>query len=137
MNWRLVLSLSVVGVIMAFAGVFGFSGRTSTLVWLLIFIIYAIIIAWKVTGRYFLHAFLVGVVNGVWIGIVQAIFITTYFANHHVIRGIYKMLPLNGHHRILVLLMGLLVGVISGLITGLITFAAEKLMKKKSRLMQS
>ncbi len=137
MNWKLILSLSILGVAMAIAGVFGFSGMTSTIVWLLIFIIYAVIIVWKAKNRYFLHAFLVSVLNGLWIGIVQAVFITTYFANHHVISRIYKMLPLNSHRRVLMVITGVLIGVISGPITGLITFAAGRLMKRRSHVAQS
>lgn len=131
MNWRLILLLTLFGIVLAFAGVFGLPGRYEAIIWLIVFIIYAVIIVRKTTGKYFLHAFLISIMNGVWVGIIHAAFISTYLANHRVIRGIYKTIPLSYHRRIMTVIMGLALGVIMGVIAGLIAYAAEKTMKKK------
>jgi len=136
-NWKLIFLLSLFGIAMAFAGVFGISGRVQTLIWLIILIFYAVVIVRQTTGRYFLHAFTVSVVNGIWIGIIQAAFISAYLRNHHIIKGIYKMMPLISHRRVLMVIMGLLTGAIMGLIAGLIAFAAGKIMKKTEPPSQS
>lgn len=131
MNWKLILLLSLFGIVLAFAGVLGLPGRYEAIIWLIVFIIYAVIIVRKTTGKYFLHAFLTSIINGVWIGIIHAAFMSTYLGNHQVIRGIYKTMPLSYHRRIMTVIMGLALGIIMGIIAGLVAYAAEKTMKKK------
>ncbi len=130
-NWKLILLLTLFGIALAFAGVLGLPGRYEAIIWPVIFIIYAVIIVRKTTGKYFLHAFLTSIINGVWIGVIHAAFMSTYLANHHVISEFYKTMPLSYHRRIMTVIMGLALGVIMGVIAGLVAYAAEKTMKKK------
>ena len=131
MNWRLVLLLSIFGVVMAFAGVFFISGRTEALLWPVIFVIYAVIIVHALPGRYFIHAFAACVINGLWSGIIHAACMTTYLENHHVIREIYKTMPLADHRRIATVLGGIGLGLLMGIIAGLVAYAVGRIWKKK------
>ncbi len=131
MNWKLIFLLAILGIAMAFAGVLGLRGRIEGLVWLVIFIFYAIIIVRNTAGKYFLHAFITCVINGIWIGIIHAAFISTYLANHRVIAGIYRTMPLSNHRRIMTMIAGLMTGLLMGVIAGLTTFAVGKITKKK------
>ena len=74
MNWKLIFTLSLFGVAMAIASLFDVTHGIEPFLWLIIFIVYAIVIAKKVGGKYFLHGFLVSFFNGVWIAIIHAAF---------------------------------------------------------------
>jgi TctA family transporter len=130
-NWKLIFLLTLFGVAIAFAGVLGLPGRIEAYIWLFVFVIYAAIIVRKTTGKYFLHAFAACTISGVWIGIIHAIFISTYLADHHVIRQVYKMMPLSHHRRLLSVIMGTIIGVLMGIIAGLIAHAFGKITKKR------
>jgi len=137
MNWKIIFLLSLTGVVMAFAGVIGLPGRMAALLWMVIFLIYAVIIVRGTSGRYFLHAFYVSLLNGLWTGIIHVAFISTFLANHHVIRGVYKMLPLNNHRRVLMFISELMIGVALGIFSGLITFAAGRIARKREPSVQT
>jgi hypothetical protein len=136
-NWKLIFLLTLFGVAMGIAGVIGLRGRIEAIVWLIIFIIYAVIIVKQTPGRYFIQAFIVSVIDGVWIGIIHAIFVSTYLANHHVIAGAFRTLPLHSHRRIWMVILGPVVGAIIGVIAGLVAMAVGKLLKKKTPAVQS
>jgi len=87
MNWRLIFALSLFGVVMAVAGLFGLTRGTEPLLWLVIFIIYAICIAQYAGGKYFLHGFLVSLLNGVWIAIIHFAFFPMFLRNNPDVTG--------------------------------------------------
>ena len=130
MNWKLIFTLSLVGVIMAFATVFGFISETEPYLWFLIFIFYAVWIIRHVDGKYFLHGFLVSVINGVWISIIHATFFSTYIANNPEQMDAYAKFPQSISPRIMILIVGPVIGAITGLIAGLFALIAGKLLKK-------
>ena len=88
MNWKIIFQLSVFGLIMAFTTVWLIPEKIEPVFWVLIFIFCAWVIAKSCRGRYFLHGFLVSLVNCVWITIVHILFYNDYIANHP---GIAKM----------------------------------------------
>jgi hypothetical protein len=129
MNWKLIFSLSLFGLAMAFATVFFIPSNIEPIFWLVIFIICAYIIAKKYTGKYFLHGFLVSLVNSVWITAVHVIFFGTYIANHPDMVSMTAQMP--GHPRLMMVIMGPLFGAAFGLILGLFAFIASKIVKKQ------
>src|ERR1700754_3252766 len=82
MNWKLLIQLSVFGLIMAFATVFLIPEKFEPFFWLAIFLFTAYVIAKVCTGKYFLQGFVVGLFNCAWITIVHLLFYSTYIANH-------------------------------------------------------
>ena len=130
MNWKLIFTLSLFGVAMAVAGVFGLTRKIEPLLWLVIFVIYAICIAKYCAGKYFLHGFLVSLINGVWIALIHAAFFPTFIKNNPDMVVAFKNLPANISLRALNLMIGPFVGAIFGLVAGLFAWIAAKLLKK-------
>ena len=133
MNWKLIIQLSVFGLIMAIATVSLIPQTFEPLFWLVIFGFCAWVIAQACPGKYFLHGFLVSMANCVWITGVHLIFFDSY-TNHHPDMAAMgdKMPPGMGiHPRVLMLVFGPVVGAVSGLILGLFAFIASKIVKKK------
>jgi len=131
MNWKLIFQLSVFGLIMSFATLSLVSTSMEWIFWLVIFIFCAYVIAKVCTGKYFLHGFLVCLVNCVWITAVHGFFYSYYFA-HHPEMAVSNGMPsyMIMHPRQMMLLFGPLAGAGSGLVLGLFAFIASKIVKK-------
>ena len=130
MNWKLIFQLSLFGLVMAVATVFWIPSKIEPVFWLIIFVICAYLIAKNCSGKYFLHGFLVSLVNCVWITAAHVLFFTTYMANHPEMRTMSAQMPLQSHPRLMMLIMGPFFGVIFGLVLGLFAFIAGKIIKK-------
>lgn len=127
MNWKLILALSLFGLAIAIASLFGL-GMLEPLLWLVVFIIYAWVIAKRAPGKYFLHGFLVSVVNSVWITAIHATFFSIYAKNNP---QFIQSAPPGINPRVLMIIMGPLFGVLFGVVAGLFAFIASKLVKKQ------
>jgi hypothetical protein len=130
MDRRLIFTLSLFGVAMAVAGVFGLTGRAEPIVWLLIFVIYAVVIARRAPGRFFLHAFAVSVLNGIWIAVIHAAFFPTFIANNPGMLEDYNRMPHPLPPRAMMFVMGPVIGAVSGLVAGLFAVFAGMVMKR-------
>jgi len=123
MNWKLIFTLSLFGLAMAIASLFGL-GLFEFVLWLIIFIIYAWVIATRAPGKYFLHGFLVSVVNSIWITAIHCGFFPMYVkSNPQMVQGT----PPGMNPRIIMIVAGPIVGVILGVIAGLFAFIASKI----------
>jgi hypothetical protein len=127
MNWKLILALSLFGLAMAVGSLFGL-GLAEPILWLVIFIIYALVIAKRAPGKYFLHGFLVSVVNSVWITAIHAGFFSIYAKNNP---QFVQSTPPGMNPRLLMIIMGPFFGVLFGLVAGLFAFIASKIVKKQ------
>jgi len=132
MNLKLILQLSLFGLIMAFATVSLIPEKVEFVFWLAIFVFVALVIAKAAPGKYFLHGFLVSVFNSIWITAVHIIFVNSYNIHHP---DMAKMSENAGyfttHPRIMMLCMAIPFGVMFGLFQGLFAFVASKLVKGK------
>jgi hypothetical protein len=132
MNWKLIFQLSVFGLIMAFGTVSLIPEKVEPAFWLVIFIFCAIVIAKVCPGKYFLHGFLVPLVNCVWITAVHLFFYKNYAANHPDMDMSTSMSSsLTTHPRLAMAIIAPVFGVIFGLILGLFSLVASKIIKKK------
>lgn len=132
MNWKLIFSLSLFGLFMAFATVYFIPSNVEPFCWLVIFIICAYIIAKKCTSKYFLHGLFVSLVNCVWITAVHILLFKTYIINHPKEAAMMLKMPMPNHPRRMMLVMGPIIGLISGLILGLFAFIASEIVKSKN-----
>jgi hypothetical protein len=82
MRWSLVLSLSMFGLAMALGTVAVIPSRVGGPLWIAIFIVTSIIVARRAGGRYFLHGFLVGLMNWAWVTASHIVFHSTYVVHH-------------------------------------------------------
>ncbi|MCX6246525.1 MAG: hypothetical protein NTW10_02220 [Bacteroidetes bacterium] len=128
MNWKLIFLLSLFGLAMAFATVSLIPIKFEPAFWLVIFIICAYLIAKYCADQYFLHGFLVGIANCLWILVVHSFFFQAYLASHPHMEA--KMAAME-HPLRRMILFGPVIGIVSGIILGLFALLAVKLMKKK------
>ncbi|SRR6266480_6758837 len=131
MNWKLIFGLSLFGLAMAIATVFWIPSSIEWIFWLIIFIICAYLIAKNAPGNYFLHGFLVSLVNSFWITVAHVMFFTTFNQNHPEMEEMVAKLPLHEHPKRLMAIMGPIFGVLFGLVLGLFAFIASKMVKKQ------
>ncbi|MGZ3871452.1 MAG: hypothetical protein ACXVJD_00970 [Mucilaginibacter sp.] len=133
MNWKLILQLSIFGLIMALGTVSLIPQNFEPAFWLVIFIFCAYVIAKVCSGRFFLHGFLTGLVNCIWITAAHCIFFQKYMANHKRMGTMLTDLPasLSTHPRLATAIMGLSLGILSAIILGLFALVASKLAVKK------
>ena len=131
-NWKLIFSLSIFGLAMAFATISIIPEKIEPVCWLIIFAICAYIVAKNVQGKYFFHGFLISIVNSVWITAAHVLSSATYIANHSNAAKMNASMPamMQQHPRMAMLVMGLPFGIIFGLVLGLFCFIASKIVKK-------
>jgi hypothetical protein len=131
MNWRLIITLSLFGLVMAIGTVYFIPSTIEPFCWLPIFLICAYIVAKRAPGKYFLHGFCTSLVNCIWITGAHILLFSTYIARHVQELGMSNKMPLlQGHPRQQMLIMGPIVGIASGLVLGLFCFIASKIVKK-------
>ena len=82
MNWKLILLLSMFGLAMALGTTYVIPTFLEPLIWPVIFLVCAIVIARKAPGKYFLHGFLVGLANWVWVSAAHIFLYDSYAARH-------------------------------------------------------
>ncbi len=131
MNFKLIIQLSIFGLVMAFATISLIPEKIEFYFWLVIFVVNAYIIAKKCAGKYFLHGFAVSMVNSVWITIAHVSFFLTYTAHHP---DMAKMSEHAGyfitHPRQLMLILSPAFGAMFGLAQGLFAWIASLIVKK-------
>ena len=134
MNWKLIFTLSLFGLAMAFATISLIPMNIEPACWLLIFVLVGRLIARFAPGNYFAHGFLVSMVNSVWITAAHVIFFIPYLIHHPQMVEMSKKIPfLTDHTRWQMLVMGPIFGVLFGLIQGLFAFLASKIKKVPAR----
>jgi hypothetical protein len=134
MNWKLILLLSIFGLVMGFATVSLIPSNIEPYCWLVILIICSYLIAKYAGGKYFLHGLFVSIVNSVWITAVHVAMFYTYIATHPEYIETMNGLPpaLAGHPRRMMLPVGVVSGIVSGLILGLFAWIASKILRRST-----
>ena len=132
MNWKLIFTLSLFGVAMAVASVFGLTRKIEPLLWLVIFVACAIFIARYCVAKYFLHGFLLSLIDGIWISLIHAAFFSTFIKNNPEMAAAFQNLPAGISLRVLNLIIGPIDGAIFGVVLGLFAWIAAKLLRKKA-----
>ncbi len=133
MNWKLIIQLSLFGLAMGLGTVFFIPSTIEPLFWLGIFGICAYIIATQVTARYFLHGFMVSVVNSFWITASHILLFDRYISNHPREAAMMTSMPLPDSPRLMMACMGPVIGVISGIVLGLFALVASRLVKPRGQ----
>jgi hypothetical protein len=131
MNKKLIFQLSLFGLAMALATITLIPATIEPAFWLVIFLTCAYIISQKAPGNYFLHGFLVSLVNCVWITVAHIFFSTIYLEHHPQEAAMLVHSPLVHHPRMMMLIGGSAIGIFSGLILGLFSWLASLIFKKK------
>lgn len=130
MNWKLIFLLSLFGLAIGLAGVALVPSNIEPFCWLIAFIISAIAIARKAPGKYFLHGFLVNILNSVWTTAVHLVLYDKYVAFHPEFLEIFANGSVNVEPRTFMLISGAVAGVLFGLILGLFSWMAAWIFKR-------
>ncbi|HWY99393.1 MAG TPA: hypothetical protein VNY36_09920 [Bacteroidia bacterium] len=131
MNFKLILTLSLFGLFIAFATVYFIPFNIENILWPIIFVICAYLIAKNAPGKYFLHGFLTSLVNCIWITGAHVLLFSKYIATHMQELEMGNKMPiLQGHPREKMLIIGPMFGIGFGIVLGLFSFIAGKLVKK-------
>lgn len=131
MNWKLIVKLSIFGVAMAFGLVFGRIERIEGLLWCLIFLLYAWLIAKYCNRFYFLHGFLTSVLNGIWITIILLAFSPTFLENHPRVAENVRSFGSLTQFRLIILVAMTIVATGFGLFLGLFTQGVAYILNKR------
>lgn len=131
MNWKLIFSLSLFGLAMAFGTVYVIASSVEPFFWGAIFLVCALVIAKRATGSCFLHGLMVGIVNSIWVTGAHVLLFARYVAGHHREAAMMASMPLANHPRVMMLMVGPVIGVISGAIMGVLALALSKLVTRR------
>ena len=127
MNWKLILQLSLFGLVMGIATVFFVSSSLEPFCWLAIFLVSAYAIARGAPGRPFLHGVCVGLANSVWVTGAHILLVNQYLAGHTREAAMMSSGPLATHPRLMMAITGPLIGLVSGIVLGIFAVVAVKL----------
>ena len=131
MNGKLIFQLSLFGLAMAVFTVFVVPSNIEPLFWLAIFVVCAVLIARKVSAKYFLHGFLVSMLNSVWMTGAHVLLFNSYIARHPNEVAMMASMPMPDSPRLMMLMTGPVVGAASGVVLGLFAFIASKLVRRR------
>lgn len=131
MNWKLVASLSLAGLVMGLAAVFVVPTNVEPMFWGPLMLGSALAIARFAPKRYFLHGFATSLANCVWITGSQIAFAETYLARHA--EEAAMLAQVSDSPRIAMAVTGPLFGVAFGIVLGLLAFGASRIVKSASR----
>lgn len=129
-DWRLILALSMFGLVMALATIATIPSQTEPVFWVAIFLFCAVVIGRRARGRAFIHGLLVGIVNSFWVTTAHIAFFHQYLANHPREAAMMTSMPMPERPRVMMLLVGPVVGIASGLVIGLLSLAAGRLVNQ-------
>lgn len=124
MNWRLILGLSLFGLVMAFATVFVIPSGVEPIFWLGIFLVSAYVIAKRCESRPFLHGLFVSLANSVWITGAHLLLFDRYMAHHPQEAALTQSLTRPENARLMMAAMGPLIGAVSGVVLGFFSLIA-------------
>jgi len=132
MNWKIIVYLSLFGLLMGISTVYWIPSNIEPWLWLVIMLLCAYLIAVKAPEKFFVHGFLVCLLNCVWITGAHLILSAPYLANHPEEAVQYTQMNDKYHFTVTqaMLVFGPVIGIISGLVLGLLSFIASKIFKK-------
>jgi hypothetical protein len=133
MDWKLVLQLSLFGLLMGVATVFVIPSNIEPLFWLAVFIVCSILIARKLSNRHFLHGLATGIANSVWITSAHVILFHQYAARHAKEMAMVQSMAMPDSPRLMMAIMGVMAGIVSGIVLGLFALIAGKLVRQMPR----
>jgi len=129
-NFKLILALSMFGLLMGVATVFVIPPSIEPACWLVVFVICAFIIGRTQAPRPFLHGLGVGVLNGVWVTAAHVALYDAYLADHP--REAQMMAGSSLPGRLMMLIVGPLIGVVSGCVLGVLALLGSRIFRPKT-----
>ena len=113
---------------MAIGSVWWIPGNIELVIWLGIFVYCAYMVAQQAPGKYFLHGFLISMVNCIWVTSAHIVFFADYAASHP--EEMEMSAKMTTHPRMMMAIMGPVFGAVMGLFLGLFCYVAAKIARK-------
>jgi hypothetical protein len=132
MNGKLILQLSLFGLAMGLATVFLIPSSVEPIRWFLVFVICAYVIGKRAPKLYFLHGFLLGLANSVWVTASHIVFVDRYLTTHAREAAMMASSPNFGSPRLMMLVVGPIAGIISGVVIGVLAWIAGKIFSQRA-----
>ncbi len=132
MNWRLVISISLLGLLLAVATIYFAPSETELILWMLLFLVSAFLVARYVDENIFLHGLFTGIFIFVWITLADSFLFGKYYLNHRgEVEAISNLGMTSSVHSTLVIL-GPAAGLVVGSIIGVLALALSPFVKPKT-----
>jgi len=129
-NFKLILALSMFGLLMGVATVSVIPPSIEPAFWLVVFVICAFVIGRAQVPRPFLHGLGIGILNGVWVTAAHVVLYDAYLADHP--REAQMMAGSSLPGRVMMLIVGPLIGVVSGCVLGVLALLGSRIFKPKT-----
>ncbi|MBS1518558.1 MAG: hypothetical protein JSS91_10775 [Bacteroidetes bacterium] len=130
MNWKVILQLSLLGLLVGILSIFGIVNQTIELiVWLIIGVFSGYVIHKKMNKLIFTHSVITGLFMGILSSVIQSVFFNTYLKNNPSSLDGLKNIPAAMEPQYILLFSGPFLGIIFGVIIGLIAIAFNKFSK--------
>lgn len=132
MNWKLIAGLSLAGILMGFASIYGLPTKMEQFLWLPFLLLSAWLIARNTDSRPFLHGFITGLINCLWEVIIRLQLSAKYLATHdHEAKLFAKMQVQNGTPlNVSIVMTTVIVGLMTALVLGVLAKMTVGFLKK-------
>jgi integral membrane sensor domain MASE1 len=134
MNWLLILSLSLFGVLIGLLSIFGITEGKEWWMWAIVVLVSALAIGLKAPGKYFKHGFLTSLISGVISSIFQYVFYDTYVANNATFAAQLSQMPEGFNMRITMLAGGPIGGALAGVVLGGLAVLMAKILGRTAEV---
>jgi len=132
MNVRLVLTLSLFGLLVGLGSITGLvPSGWETALWGVIGLIYAGVLARQAPGKFFLHGFVTGFIAGAISILCQALFLNQYVAHNAKAADVFKSLPPGMPPAVFLVLAAPIWAAVFGASTGLVTWLWARFTRPK------
>lgn len=126
MNWQLIFLLSGFGILMGILSVNGFTKKVEPFFWIVFGLFSAYVLSKNVSEKIFWHGFIVGILWGVFNGILQSTFLNIYLKNNPSYHKKYEKVK-SRNYRLYVLLVGPMLGLVTGSVLGGLAWFFQKM----------
>ena len=127
MNWELILSLSLFGILIGTLSVLGFTKKAEPILWLIVGVFTAFMISRRVSGMIFWYGFIIGIFWGCFSAMIQSMFFETYLKNNPKYAEAFSKSS-RFKPRYLILLVGPMLGLLTGTVLGGLAWFFQKVL---------
>ena len=130
MNWKVIFSLSVFGLLMSFVTLYHIPVKLEQLIWVPVFLISGYFIARYCEGKYFLTGFIVSAINCILGSVVHILLYGKYLSHHPEFVALISKLPQGLSPYAALVIIDLAKGLFLAMIAGIFAFIMARGIKK-------
>lgn len=128
MNWILIISLSLFGVMVGMLSIFGVTEGKEYWMLGIVLLVSSLVLGMKAPGKFFKHGFFTALISALLSSVLHYVFYDTYMANNASFAEQMSQVPDGFNMRIMMLVGGPFSGAISGVILGGLTILMARLL---------